>query len=284
MSESTGVAFPSRVRAFVQRPVRFVDSWWLPAGLGGVGGAVLVFVILALEPSGTDRYDAPFRTLRLSGYGLCLLLPFLVVHGLSRWWLERTGAVWRMGHELIALAAVVLLTFWAGYVYNALVINRLALDAGDWLAFTLRFAAPHLLVLVPPMVMARRVLVAALGDRVGEERIALTGRNREDRLRLAASEFVLAEAEQNYVTIHFLRRGQPDQRMFRVTLSELEDQLPDALRVHRSYLVHPGRVRAIEGNARKRTATLEGSDRPVPVSPKFELARLETAMASSESS
>jgi len=282
MDESTVAAFVARLRAFLRRPVRFVDSWWLPTGLGGVGGAVLVFVILVLEPSGTDRYDAPFRTLRLSGYGLCLLLPFLVVHGLSRAWLERTGAAWRMGYELIALAAVLLLTFWAGYVYNALVINRLPLDAGDWLAFTVRFAAPYLLVLVPPMVMARRALIAVLGDRVGEERIALTGRNREDRLRLAASDFVFAEAEQNYVTIHYLRRGEPDQRMFRATLAELEDQLPAALRVHRSYLVHPGRVRAVEGNARKRTAALEGSDRMVPISPKFELARLEPAMAASE--
>jgi hypothetical protein len=41
-------------------------------------------------------------------------------------------------------------------------------------------------------------------------------------------------------------------------------------------------VRAVEGNARKRTATLEGSDRTVPISPKFELARLETAMAAAE--
>ena len=269
----------SRIGSVFSRPVQFVDSWWLPAGLGAVGGAVLVFVILVLEPSGTDRYDAPFRTLRLSGYGLCLLLPFLLVHGLSRAWLERSGTVWRIGHELLALAAVVLLSFWAGYLYNALVINRLPLDAGNWLAFTLRYAMPYLLVLVPPMVLARRALIAALGKRLGEERIALTGRNREDRLRLAASDFVFAEAEQNYVTIHFLRRGQPDRRMFRATLAEIEDQLPAALRVHRSYLVHPGRVRAIEGNARKRTATLEGSDRTVPISPKFELARLEAAMS-----
>jgi len=263
--------------------VRFVDSWWLPIGLGAVGGAVLVFVILVLEPSGTDRYDAPFRTLRLSGYGLCLLLPFLAVHGLSRAWLERSGAVWRMGHELLALAAVVLLAFWGGYVYNALVINRLPLDLGNWPTFTVRFAAPYLLVLVPPMVLARRALIAVLGDRVGEERIALTGRNREDRLRLTASEFVFAEAEQNYVTIHFLRRGEPGQRMFRATLAEIEDQLPVALRVHRSYLVHPRRVRAVEGNARKRTATLEGSDRSVPISPKFELARLDAALSEADS-
>ena len=268
-------AIPEAVFAALRRPVRFVDSWWLPAGLGGLGGAVLVFIILVLEPSGTDRYDASYRTLRLSGYGLCLLLPFLIVHGLSRAWLERSGAVWRLRHEALALAAVLLLAFWSGYVYNAVVINRLPLDVGDWLSFTLRFAAPYLLILVPPMVLVRRALVARLGDRVGEERIVLAGRNREDRLRLAASEFVFAEAEQNYVTIHFLRRGVPQQRMFRATLAEIEEQLPVAVRVHRSYLVHPARVRAVEGNARKRTAILAGSDRAVPVSPRFELARLE---------
>ena len=275
MSDSTASTFPYRVRAFLRRPLRFVDSWWLPIGVGAAGGAVVMFVTLVLEPSGTDRYDAPFRTLRLSGYSLCVLLPFLVVHGLSRAWLDRTGAVWRLWHELVALAAVVMLMFYAGYAYWALVINQLPLSAADWLFFTIRFTLPFLLVLVPPMLLVRSALVTVLGARIGEERIVLTGRNQEDRLRLAASDFLFAEAEQNYVTIHYLRRGEARHRMFRAPLAEIESQLPDALRVHRSYLVNASRVQAVEGNARKRTARLEGAGRSVPVSPKFELSRLE---------
>jgi carboxyl-terminal processing protease len=279
MADLSLAAFRSTLLPVLRRPVRFVDAWWLPLGVGAAGGAAVVFIILFLEPSGTDRYDAPFRTLRLSGYGLCVLLPFLVVHGLCRVWLDRSGAVWRLWHELLALAAMLLLIFYASYAYMAIVINQLPLSAGDWLVFTVRFAAPYLLVLVPPMLLARRALIAVLGNRVGEERIVLKGRNREDRLRLAASDFLFAEAEQNYVTIHYLRREEAHHRMFRASLAEIDTQLPDCLRVHRSFLVNPARVLAIEGNARKRIARLEGADRSIPVSPKFELARLEVSEA-----
>lgn len=267
----------SSVRAFLRRPVRFVDSWWLPIGLGGAVGALLVFSIVFLQPAGTDRYDRPFATLRYMGYGVCIVGSFLVVHALARGWVEQGNRVWRMGHELIALAVLLLLIFNSCYVYLCLVINEVPVTWSGWWGFSTRLAAPFVLLLMAPALIVRRGLISVLGERVGEERIVLTGRNQDDRLRLAASDFLFAEAEQNYVTIHFLRRGEADRRMFRATLAEIEAQLPVALRVHRSYLLHPGRVRAVEGNARKRTARLEGSDRAVPVSPKFELARLEAA-------
>jgi|SRR6056297_1141548 len=279
MAESTVPAFASRIAAVLRRPVRFVDSWWLPIGLGGAVGALLVFSIVFLQPAGTDRYDRPFATLRYMGYGVCVLASFLVVHALARSWVERGSRIWRMGHELVALLLLLLLIFNSCYVYLCLAINEVPVTWSGWWGFSTRLAAPYVLLLVAPALIVRRGMIALLGERVGEERIVLSGRNRDDRLRLAASDFLFAEAEQNYVTIHFLRRGEPEQRMFRATLAEIEDQLPSALRVHRSYLVHPGRIRAVEGNARKRTATLEGSERTVPVSPKFELERLEAAMS-----
>lgn len=271
-----------RTRAFARRPVRFVDSWWLPVGLGGAVGALLVFSIVFLEPMGTDRYSKPFATLRYCGYGLCVLASFLIVHGLTRRWVERGNRVWRLGHELIALVLLLLLVFNSCYLYLCLVINEMPVTLAGWWGFSTRIAAPYVLILFAPALLARRALVAALGDRVGEERIVLTGRNQDDRLRLAPSEFLFAEAEQNYVTLHFRQKAEARQRMFRATLSEIEAQLPDALRVHRSFLVNPSRVVAVEGNARKRTARLSGSERAVPVSPKFELARLEVASAGLE--
>lgn len=264
----------SKLQAILSRPVRFVDSWWLPIGLGGATGALLVFIVLFLEPSGTDRYTASFRTLRLSGYGLCVLLPFLIVHGLTRWWVDRRGAVWRLGHEILALIVLILLMINACYAYNAIVINNLAPTFGDWWAFTIGIAIPYFPLLVPPSLLVRRAIVAVLGDRVGEERLVLVGRNQDDRLRLAPSDFVMAEAEQNYVIVSVLRRAHLEKRMFRATLSEIEAQLPGAVRVHRSFLVNPERVQAVEGNARKRFARIDGSDERVPVSARFDLSRL----------
>jgi len=267
----------------LRRPMRFVDSWWLPLGMGATLGAILVFILLFIEPMGTDRYQASFRTLRLAGYSLCMLLPFLIVHGLSRWWVERHQSVWRLWHELLSLALLVVLIFNLSYVYNALVVNERGLDFRVWLDFVTWVTLPYLPLLVPPGLLVRRALIAILGDRSGEERLVLQGRNQDDRLRLAASDFLFAEAEQNYVTLHYLQRGRAEQRLFRSTLADIESQLPNAIRVHRSFLVNSGRVQAIEGNARKRTARLAGSDREIPVSTRFELDRLPLEQASNRS-
>jgi hypothetical protein len=280
MSETTVAAFRSRLRAFLSRPVRFVDSWWLPLGMGATLGAALVFILLFIEPMGTDRYEASFRTLRLTGYGLCLLLPFLIVHGLSRWWVERHHVVWRLWHEVLGLALLIVLVFNLAYVYNAIVVNERALDLRIWMDFVTWVTLPYLPLLVPPGLLVRRSLIAVLGDRSGEERLVLQGRNQTDRLRLAASDFLYAEAEQNYVTLHYLRQGEARQRLFRSTLAEIESQLPNAIRVHRSFLVNSQRIRSIEGNARKRSTQLTDCEREIPVSTRFEIDRLSLDAAS----
>ncbi len=274
MVESSTPGIGARAGAALRQPLRFVDSWWLPIGLGSATGAILVFIVLFIEPMGTDRYSASFRTLRLSGYGLCVVLPFLMVHGLTRWWIERNNAVWRIWHELLALSLLVALVFNMAYLYNAIVVNEQPLSPGRWLDFITWVTLPYLPLLVPPAMLIRRAIISILGDRAGEERLVLQGRNQDDRLRLAASDFVFAQAEQNYVTLHYLQRGQPEQLLFRATLAEIEAQLPNAVRVHRSFLVNAERVESVMGNARKRRARVRGSDCDVPVSPRFELARL----------
>jgi uncharacterized membrane protein len=274
MIEPGPATIASRARAVLHRPMRFVDSWRLPIGLGTTLGAILVFSIVFLEPMGTDRYTKPYATLRYCGYGLCVLLAFLAVHGASRWWVQRGNRVWRVWHELLALSLLLVLIFNLAYVYNAIVVNERGLDLRIWLDFVTRVTLPYLPLLVPPGLLVRRGLITLLGDRAGEERLVLQGRNQDDRLRLAASDFLYAEAEQNYVTLHYLQRGQAEERLFRSTLAEIESQLPNAIRVHRSFLLNSQRVQSIEGNARKRRARLVGSEREIPVSTRFDVDRL----------
>ena len=61
--------------------------------------------------------------------------------------------------------------------------------------------------------------------------------------------------EDSKVTLHYLQRGQAEQRLFRSTLADIESQLPNAVRIHRSFLINSQRVEAVEGGfARLRTA------------------------------
>jgi hypothetical protein len=259
------------LRTQCRRPVRFIDSWWLPLGLGTLMGAMLVFIVLFLEPMGTDRYTASFRTLRLMGYGPCVVLSFLMIHGLSRWWVEKTASVWRLGHELLALALLILLAFNLCYFYLTWVINQQPVVFRQWFGFMYALATPFLLLLIPPGLLARRWIVGLIGDRAGEARVVIEGRNKDDRLRLAASDFLFAAAEQNYVTLHYIKKGQPCEQMLRATLSEIEQQLPNAMRVHRSYLLNRWRVASIDGPSRKRVAKLDGTVTEVPISSRFDI-------------
>ncbi len=57
--------------------------------------------------------------------------------------------------------------------------------------------------------------------------------------------------------------------MLRITLTQLKEQLPNAQRVHRSYLVNLNMAEKIEGNARKRLLSLKNIPEPIPLSQKY---------------
>lgn len=99
--------------------------------------------------------------------------------------------------------------------------------------------------------------------------LTIRGRNAQDRLELAPAQFVYAEALQNYVTVVFLDGDQLDRQVMRATLAEIARQLPEALRIHRSFLVNPQHVLSMPGNRRKRMAIVRFVGQPLPVSPGF---------------
>src|SRR5690606_13502994 len=96
--------------------------------------------------------------------------------------------------------------------------------------------------------------------------LVVRGRNRGEALRLMPEDFVFAEAQQNYVSICRRQDGRLLSDLIRAPLSDVERQLPGALRIHRSYLVNPKHVLRVEGNARKRELVLDGLDRRLPMS------------------
>ena len=86
------------VRAVVnglRRDIPFPFGWRNTLILGGGMGAMLVTITLLLEPFGTGRYEASWRTLRIAGYGVCVVLPFLVCHDLDRLLYAWQGRRWR---------------------------------------------------------------------------------------------------------------------------------------------------------------------------------------------
>src|SRR5690606_9139494 len=151
-------------------------------------------------------------------------------------------------------------------LYNVRIINHVAPTWQHWVDYVVHIALPHSAVLLPVLALLAVLLI----DRYPEPApgtgrpLVIRGRNRGEVLRLSLEEFVFAEAQQNYVSIYRRADGSVHKDLIRAPLSEVERQIPGAVRIHRSYLVNPAHVVRVDGNSRKREVVLDGLERRLP--------------------
>ena len=265
------------VSRLLVRDLPFVFGWRNTAIIALLLGAMGVVITLLLEPFATDEYTAPLRTLRLSGYILPQLAVFLGVHAIDRLVYRAQGRRWRVYNELISKPVLLIGVITGNWLYNIQVINDIAPRWSYWADYVISFGLPVLPAILPLALL----IYVYLGVRHPEpppgarRSVTVRGRNQGEAETFSLEAFVFAEAQQNYASLHLRGEdGAISSRLIRATLSELEAQIPGAVRVHRSYLVNADQVAAVAGNARKRVIILKGGEHRLPASPGFDPSRL----------
>jgi len=92
--------------------------------------------------------------------------------------------------------------------------------------------------------------------------------NGKDQVSVALDDLLYLESQDNYVAVNWVEGGSRRASLIRSSLKRLEEVLDEPLlvRCHRSFMVNLARVRGCRGNRHGLKLTLEGADRPVPVS------------------
>ena len=93
----------------------------------------------------------------------------------------------------------------------------------------------------------------------------------KETLEIDARSFLYAEAEGNYVRLHYLspKDNRPASKLLRLTMKQAEASVSSAsyiVRCHRAFLVNLHRVTKVEGNSQGYRLRLEGCSEEVPVS------------------
>ncbi len=240
--------------------------------LSVVLAAQLLLIIFFLNPSGTEEYVASYRNLRLAGYSLCIILPFFFIYGVEGWIKQFFIKKWKVYHNLISKILLITLIIAASYLYNALVVNEFTPSFSDFGSFFIWIGLPYLAILLPVVIFVYLFFFKKNPDQLkSDHQLTIHGKNKEDIIHLEEKNFVFAKASQNYVKVHYLKNEEIKKQLIRTTLTDLYKQLPNALRIHRSYLVNPDYISAIEGNSRKRYALLINNANKIPVSPSYQL-------------
>ena len=91
----------------------------------------------------------------------------------------------------------------------------------------------------------------------------------QDVTEFAPQDFLYAESDGNYVTIHYTKRSQEKELLLRATMSQIEEAfsaMPQAVRCHRAFLVNIDKVEKVSGNAQGLRLRIDYCNEEVPVS------------------
>lgn len=254
----------------LNRSIAFTSSWLYTLYTGLLVGLVLSAILVFLQPFDTYQLDLEHKNLKLWGYGLCILVPVLIIHIPERSWYKKQQHKWFLGNEIVSLTVGFIGIMICCYCYNTIVVNNLPLRWGGFINWCLSFGIPFIPFLIPVWLFLRhRFSSIEIQTTVPETTpIAIMGQNQNEQVTFTPQNFIMAQVQSNYVELYYHTPQGVEKQMIRATLSSLVDQIPSAIQVHRSYLINLSYVEKLQGNTRKGNVRLAHITQEVPVSPK----------------
>ncbi len=261
-----------KILTWINKRINYTKSWRQTVIVGLTVSLVLVFVLIFLQPFDTYNFQSPIKNLLLLGYAPCIILPILVVHAFESWFYQIQKRKWFIWNEVLSVFFTCFLMITTCYFYLALAINNNKPDFSNWWNFSKNFGSPFIFILAPLWVYLRSRLGTKekAKDIPDRPEVVISSQNKKETLKIRPQDFIYAQSQQNYVVIYYqAENGEVKKKMLRLTLSQLNDQLPTAQQVHRSYLLNLDFIQSIKGNARQRFITLKSAFDPIPFSQKY---------------
>ena len=258
----------------LNKTIAYSKTWKKTFYTGVILGAIVAGIIIFLKPFDSANFTASYKNLRLAGYTLCVLLPILLLHPLENAWFKRQHNRWYVYNEIIYVIAALLFILLLSATYAFFVVNESSgITVRFYKDFYRYFGLPFAPIVLPIWWYLRSnfgsIEVPSVKELSTDSLITILGESKQEKLSLAFSKFIYAQAQQNYVVIHYLNEEELQQKMIRSTLSNLRSQVPDAWQVHRSFLVNLDYLKTVEGNARKRFVSLSVASDAIPISQKY---------------
>lgn len=254
------------------KPIAFVDNWKHTFIISVMLSLFVIFIMVFLQPFDTFQKDFSFKTLKLTGYGLTVFFPILILHFFEML-VYYPSRNWKLVYEVIYIFTAFVSISALSYLYQNTVFSDNQLSFSYFFKYFINFCVPFSPIVIPLLAYLRfrlgKIHLESQSD-VQNIQVTISGDNKEEQLTVSFNQFIFAEAQQNYVSLNYLDSdGNLTHQVFRSTFEQLAGQLSHAYQVHRSFLVNPHFFDKLEGNSRKRLLRLKGLEKEIPVSRKY---------------
>lgn len=257
------------------KQIPFIGSWKNTFIVASLISLFVVFIMVFLQPFDTFQTEISYKVIKLSGYGLVVLIPILILHMFERL-VYFPSKNWKLIYEAIYVIVAVLFISVLSYLYQTVIFSNNQFTAAYFFKYFLNFCIPFFPIIIPLLIYLRyRYGKITINSKSATQQkvLKIFGNNKEEELNIKFGQFVYAEAQQNYVSLTYLDNNNiVCQKVFRSTFRHISDQISDAYQVHRSYLINPLFIEKLTGNSRKRLVKLKVVEKEIPVSKKYHKA------------
>ena len=228
----------------------------------------LVIFLVVIAPFDAADLSFRIRLQILPFYGVISFLCYMLLVPLQNWIFKKKGK-WTIVLEILFVVLYNLIALVGCFAYyQSDVIN------GDYPfeKFTFEVYYPIFFILLSILIFARWFLNRKVrGLPTGQ--LIIKGDNKLDVLKICPTDLVCVSSADNYVEVCFLKENRAHRKLLRTTLKNVQAQVPDLVRVHRSHLINPIHFKEWKG-----TNIIALTQMEVPVSKNYKEAILDIVL------
>tara|TARA_R110001592_G_scaffold33835_4_gene116846 strand:+ start:798 stop:1598 length:801 start_codon:yes stop_codon:yes gene_type:complete len=244
-----------------------------------LGLAVWVFVFLFFtEPLDVSELERDQKLIYLPLYGFFVSVCYLLTLPFQYWLYKRNSSRWSIQSELLQQLTMIVLAF----IVSRLVYYYIVMGAHPY-AYTIDYFAisiylPAIATVLPIIIIGRFSFGKYKEKKLEDQKIEIQGTGNYESLRLQLNDLICIQSSDNYVEVTFNDGENLKTQLIRNKLTAVEEQRPELIRTHRSFLINAYHFRQWKTGNRKVNVMLTG-DLEVPVSKTYQAA-VETAVNS----
>ena len=233
-----------------------------------LGLAIWIFLFLYLtEPLDVNEFGDTEKLIYLPVYGLAGAIVYVLslVVQVSFWKKKKT---WTLLNEIVFLIFFLLLGFLiARGVYNFVVMpgepNLYTLDY-----YLTDIFLPAAIIILPIVWAGRWAFGKYATKRKNATKIEVRGQGSFEGLHLFEEDLISIQSSDNYVEVSYLEGDSLKKQLIRTRLSDVEKELPQLERTHRSHLINPMHYKSWQVKNGKHFLVLS-RDIEIPISKNF---------------
>lgn len=201
---------------------------------------IWIFVFLYFtEPLDVNEFSDEEKLIYLPGYGVLGGLCYLIFLPFQYYLYKNCKNSWTLISEiffLVCFSIIAIVVARSYYLYVIMSDERNPYTLGYMLK---SIFLPAIATILPIIIIGRFAFGKYHEKRLEDKKIELQGEGHYEGLRLQFNELISIQSSDNYVEVFYLSGNQLKKTLIRNKLSVIDDEFPDLLRAHRSYLINP---------------------------------------------